>query len=178
MLDEPGAGATGGGAIAAPAVGRIFEDVLPYLGYEPQYTEENAQTISVSVPNITGLTVQEATDKLQKLGLSVSIKGSGNTVTNQSPEAGTKLHMDSVVIAYTDNEEKNGTCIVPSVVGMTYVNAQSAVTNSSLVMEIDSPQGSGTPGDDYIAVSQSPQADSEVAEGTKIYVKFAPRNSE
>ena len=178
MLDEPNAGATGGGAIAAPAVGRIFEDVLPYLGYEPQYTDENAQTISVSVPNITGLTVQEATDKLQKLGLSVTIKGNGNTVTNQIPETGTKLHKGSVVIAYTQNQNKTGTCVVPDVVGMTYENALSAIENANLTMEIDAPQSGSKLGEDYIAVSQSPQADSEVAESTKIYVKFAPRNSE
>ncbi len=178
MLDEPNAGATGGGAIAAPAVGRIFEDVLPYLGYEPQYTEETAQTISVSVPNITGLTVQKATDKLVGLGLSISIKGNGDTVSNQIPETGTKLHKGSVVIAYTQNEEKKGTCKVPSVVGMTYDNALGAINNAKLTMEIDSPRSGSRPGADYIAVSQSPQADSEVAEGTKIYVKFAPRDSE
>lgn len=178
MLDEPNAGATGGGAIAAPAVGRIFEDVLPYLGYEPQYTEKNAQTISVSVPNITGLTVEKATDKLVNLGLSISVKGSGDVITTQIPETGTKLHIGSVVIAYTQAEEKKGTCIVPSVVGMTRENALNAINNSKLVMEIDSPSSSQGPGADHIAVSQSPQAESEVAEGTKIYVKFAPRNSE
>lgn len=178
MLDEPNAGATGGGAIAAPAVGRIFEDVLPYLGYEPQYTEETAQAISVTVPNITGLTVEKATDKLVNLGLSISIKGNGETITNQIPETGTKLHKGSVVIAYTQHEEKKGTCIVPSVVGMTYDNALSAIKNAKLTMEIDSPRAGSAAGADNIAVSQSPQADSEVAEGTKIYVKFAPRNSE
>ena len=178
MLDEPNAGATGGGAIAAPAVGRIFEDVLPYLGYEAQYTEETARTISVSVPKITGLTVQQATDKLVNLGLSVSIKGNGDAVTTQIPEPGTKLHKGSVVLAYTQNEEKKGTCKVPSVVGMTRENAESAINNAKLIMEIDSPASGSGSGADYIAVSQSPQADSEVAENTKIYVKFAPRNSE
>ncbi len=178
MLDEPNAGATGGGAIAAPAVGRIFEDVLPYLGYEPQYTEENAQTISVAVPKIKDLTVEQATEKLAKLGLSISIKGNGDLITNQIPETGTRLHKGSVVIAYTQNEEKKNTCVVPNVIGMTYDNAQSTIGNAKLVMELDSPGSANVKGPDYIAVSQSPQSGSEVAENTKIYVKFALRNSE
>ncbi len=178
MLDEPNAGATGGGAIAAPAVGRIFEDVLPYLGYEPQFTEENAQTISVSVPKIKDLTVDKATEKLAKLGLSISIKGNGDVVTNQIPETGTKLHKGSVVIAYTQNEEKKNTCVVPNIVGMTYDNVQSAINGAKLLMEVDSPGRGGVTGPEYIAVSQSPQAGSEVAENTKVFVKFALRNSD
>ncbi len=178
LLDEPNAGATGGGAIAAPAVGRILEDVLPYLGYEPQYTEENAQNISVSVPNITGNTVQEATDKLQKAGLTINIKGSGEKITKQIPQSGTRLHKGSVVIGYTDAADTEGTVKVPSVVGMTYQNALKTVENSHLKMAIDSPNSSGVPQAEHIAVSQSPKAGSEVAENTKIYVKFAAREAE
>lgn len=178
LLDEPNAGATGGGAIAAPAVGRIMEDVLPYLGYEPQYTEETAEEISVSVPSIVGLTVQEATEKLEKDGLLINIKGNGSKITTQIPEAGTKLHKGSVVIAYLQEEEKKGTVIVPNVVGMTYQNALAAIQNAGLSMKIDSPDSSGSPPGDHIAGNQSPAADTEVVQGTDIYVKFVPRESD
>ena len=178
LLDEPNAGATGGGAIAAPAVGRIMEDVLPYLGYEPQYTEENAEEISVSVPSIIGLTSQEATAKLEKDGLLINIKGNGSKITTQIPEAGTKLHKGSVVIAYLQDEEKKGTVIVPNVVGMTYQNALAAIKNAGLNMKIDSPASSSAPPGDHIAGNQNPAADTEVVEGTDIYVKFVPRESD
>lgn len=178
LLDEPNAGVTGGGAIAAPAVGRIFEDILPYLGFEPQYSDENAQNISVSVPNITGKTVQEATDKLQSLGLTVSIKGNGDKIIKQIPQTGTKLHKGAVVIAYTEDSADAVTATVPSVVGMTYENALKAIENAGLVMAIDSPNPKRIPPGDYVAVSQSPQAGSEVAENTKIYVKFAAREAD
>lgn len=175
LLDEPRAGATGGGAIAAPAVGKIMEDVLPYLGHKPQYTEENAQAISITVPNIKGKTVAEATEKLQSLGLVISIKGSGDKVTTQIPEAGTKLHKDSVVLAYTQEGEKGGTAIVPNVVGMNMENAQTAFKNAGLVMKIEA-SGNEKITSEHIAVKQSPQADSEVAEGTNVYVKFVHRD--
>lgn len=178
LLDEPSAGPTGGGAIAAPAVGRIIEDVLPYLGYEPQYTEEEAEKISVSVPNIKGLTVQEALEKLDKAGLKINPKGNGEKINKQIPVAGTKLHKGSVVIAYTQEEEKKGTAIVPEVIGMTYENARAALENAGLTIKIDSSGGGTTLSTDYIAVSQSPGARSEVAEKTAVYVKFVQRETD
>ncbi len=178
LLDEPNAGATGGGAIAAPAVGRIMEDVLPYLGYEPQYTDENSQNISVEVPSIIGSTPAEATEKLRQAGLSISIKGNGEKITKQIPEAGTRLHKGSVVIAYTDATETAGSVKVPSVVGMTYENALKTIQNAGLVLAIDSPGSANAPPPEHIAVSQSPRAESEVAENTKIYVKFAAREAD
>lgn len=177
LLDEPNAGATGGGAIAAPAVGRIFEDVLPYLGYEAQYTEETADKISVSVPNINGLTVQEALEKLDKIGLKINPKGNGEKINNQIPAAGTKLHKGSVVIAYTQADEKQGIAIVPEVVGMNYDNAKAAIENAGLVMKLDAANSGSVVEADYIAVTQSPGAKSEVAEGTSVYVKFVKRET-
>ena len=177
LLDEPNAGATGGGAIAAPAVGRIFEDVLPYLGYEAQYTEETADKISVSVPNINGLTVQEALEKLDKAGLKINPKGNGEKINNQIPAAGTKLHKGSVVIAYTQADEKQGVAIVPEVVGMNYDNAKAAIENAGLVMKLDAANSGSVVEADYIAVTQSPGAKSEVAEGTNVYVKFVKRET-
>ena len=177
LLDEPRAGATGGGAIAAPAVGKIMEDVLPYLGYKPQYTEENSKTISVSVPNIKGSTVSEATEKLQKLGLIISIKGNGDKVKDQIPEAGTKLHRDSIVLAYTQEGEQSGTAVVPNVSGMNKENAETAIKNAGLVMKIE-PVKNDKITTEHIAVKQSPQAGSEVVEGTAVYVKFVHRDSD
>ncbi len=178
LLDEPNAGATGGGAIAAPAVGRIFEDVLPYLGYEPQYTEENAEKISVAVPDIVGLSTEEALKKLDAVGLKIDPKGSGEKIGSQVPEAGTKLHKGSTVIAYTQTEEKKGTAIVPDVVGMNYQNAKTAIENAKLVMKLDSASPSDASSTDCIAASQSPTANSEVAEGTSVYVKFVKRETD
>ncbi len=178
LLDEPNAGATGGGAIAAPAVGRILEDILPYLGYEPQYTEENAEKISVTVPNIVGLTTEEALKKLDAIGLKIDPKGNGEKIGSQVPEAGTKLHKGSVVIAYTQAEEKKGTVIVPNVVGMNYQNAKTAIENAKLVMKLDSSTPADASSADYIAATQSPGANAEVAEGTAIYVKFVKRETD
>ena len=57
---------------------------------------------------------------------------------------------------------------------MNYANAKATIENAGLSMELDA-ANSGTIPADYIAVSQSPKAKSEVAAGTKIYVKFVKR---
>ncbi len=178
LLDEPTMGATGGGAIAAPAVAKIMQDVLPYLGYEPQYTEETAETISVNVPNIVGCNSEEATQKLLEVGLLINLKGNGTTISRQVPAAGTKLHKNSSVIAYTEENSQAATSVVPDVVGMTYQNAKAAIEKANLIIELD---GGGNPArlnEEYIAVSQSPEASAEVAEKTKIFVKFVQRTSD
>ncbi len=40
MVDEPQTAIRYGGTLAAPVAQKIFSDVLPYLGIEPQFTEE------------------------------------------------------------------------------------------------------------------------------------------
>ncbi len=178
LLDEPMAGAHGGGAVAAPAVGKIMQDVLPYLGYEAQYTEETAETISVTVPDIEGCTTAEAQEKLEAAGLKISLKGNGTKVKNQIPKSGSKLHKDSVVLAYTKKDASDVVATVPDVHGMTYENVKAAVENAGLTLKIDSAESGFIPNTDYIAVSQSPEAKTEVAEKTAVYVKFVQRDAD
>lgn len=178
LLDEPNAGPHGGGAIAAPAVGKIIQDVLPYLGYDAQYTEETAEEISVAVPNIEGCTTAEAQEKLEKVGLKINLKGSGSKVKNQIPKGGARLHKGSLVLAYTQKDKSDVTAIVPDVRGMTYENAKTAIENSGLAIKIDGKETAGALNTDYIAVSQSPEAKTEVAQNTAIYVKFVQRDAD
>ena len=61
MLDEPEGGQYFGGVIAAPVVGAILEDVLRYLNVEPRLSQEEVQKSDISVPEIVGDTVADAT---------------------------------------------------------------------------------------------------------------------
>ena len=178
LLDEPNAGQTGGGAIAAPAVGKIIQDVLPYLGYQPQYTETTAEEISINVPIIEGLSVEEATKKLNEAGFKIDVKGNGAIVRNQIPKAGIRLHKESVVIAYTENEQTGDVTTVPDVVGMTYENAQRALSGADLVLKLDSSITAEELNSGYVAVSQSPEAKREVAAKTTVFVKFVQREAD
>ena len=50
MLDEPKGEKYYGGAISAPVNSKIMADILPYLGYEPSYTDDELKKLSITVP--------------------------------------------------------------------------------------------------------------------------------
>ena len=51
-----------GGQMAAPVVGRILGEVLPYLGVQSQYSEAEEKYIDRAVPPLTGKTPDEVRD--------------------------------------------------------------------------------------------------------------------
>ena len=46
-----------GGIMAAPTVRDIFTDVLPYLGVEPDYSDEDIRAVNVAVPDLSEMTL-------------------------------------------------------------------------------------------------------------------------
>lgn len=63
-----------GGQMAAPVVGRILGEVLPYLGVQPQYSEAEEKYIDRAVPPLTGKTPEEAVKLLREAGLAAGSK--------------------------------------------------------------------------------------------------------
>jgi len=60
------------------------------------YTEANANKVTVTVPNLYGRSVDEATSLLKNVGLNINIEGLG-TVDSQFPKAGTQAERGSIV---------------------------------------------------------------------------------
>ncbi|MBR2488960.1 MAG: stage V sporulation protein D, partial [Clostridia bacterium] len=79
MLDEPKGNQYYGGIISAPVNAKIMSDVLPYLGYEASYTEEELTKLTASVPETVGLDISEAKLKILNAKLQYQIVGSGDT---------------------------------------------------------------------------------------------------
>ncbi len=176
MIDEPQTYIRYGGTLAAPVAQRIFADVLPYLGVEPRYTEEELKALKATVPEVTGKTVAAAQSALKQKELSVRIVGSGTQVSGQMPQAGASVDKGGTVVLYTDGE-RPATVTVPSVVGKTLLQANQALTDAGLNVQI-----SGYPterADDLsarqaVVTSQSIVEGSAVSEGTVvgIYVVY------
>lgn len=127
MLDEPAGANYYGGIISAPVGSKIMTDIMPYLGYEPQYTEQELEKISVSVPDVTGEEISAAKTKINNSRLSYKVIGNGETVVKQLPEAGNSVYNGGMVILYTAETESQ-TTTVPNLVGLnaTQVNAAAA----------------------------------------------------
>ena len=102
-LDTPSR-ATGiyisGGVMAAPTVGAVMADILPYLGVANYYEENDPAGKTVELPDLTGLSLEEAKKILKGLGLGVQIQGSGPVVTGQIPGKNTQVKGNSEVIIY------------------------------------------------------------------------------
>ena len=83
-----------GGVMAAPTVGAILSDILPYLGVE------KAKTETVRLPDFTGQTRAEAESWLKSNGLTAIFQGAGETVTYQLPQPETEAEKGTQMLLY------------------------------------------------------------------------------
>lgn len=167
MVDEATSGDIYGSVIAAPAVSAIMADVLPYLGYSPNYTEEELETMEVSVPNLTNYGVLEATGKLAALGLNKpTVIGNGEKVLKQVPGIGEKMPKDGKIILYTESTEEE-TVIVPNVLDLSPPAAKRKLEKLNLNVIV---RGSGGESNQSKLTMQSLPADQAVPIGTVIEI--------
>lgn len=135
LLDTPGAESgvyISGGNMAAPTVGKMFADILPYMGIEPRYTQEELDYIDRQVPDISGMTVEEAKNALARRGLECKLIGSGDTVADFLPRAESLVANGSRIIIYTDAPAAAETVSVPSLEGLSYAQARAALEQCGL----------------------------------------------
>lgn len=104
-LDEPHSWTTSGGALSAPVCAEVLSRALPYLGVEPQYTEEEQKKYFTQVPELTGWRVAAAVQKLSEYSLTASVYGEGERVTDQYPQAGTTVRRNSAIVLDTTNQD-------------------------------------------------------------------------
>lgn len=94
---------TQGGGVAAPVGGQIFSEILPYLEVNQGNQDEVEVKEEVTIPEITGLTIQEAEKILKENGLKLKINNepeeldkSTALVQKQTPQPG--------IVVFKENE--------------------------------------------------------------------------
>ncbi len=172
-LDTPSR-ATGyyisGGQMGAPTVRDVLADMLPYMGIEPDYSEEEPQMEDVTMPEVLGLGIAEARSALSERSLTYRTVGDGETVSEQVPAAGATLPGGSEVILYLGQTPEHTTAQAPNVIGQDAETANRLLTDAGLYMKIIGATGSeGT----ILAVRQNPKAGTEVENGTVVEVEFS-----
>ncbi|MCD7838599.1 MAG: PASTA domain-containing protein [Clostridiales bacterium] len=160
-----------GGNMAAPVAGQLIADILDYLGYEKQYTDDDLSGVSVSMPALTGLSESEAAEALEAKDLTYRVVGDGETVTDQCPASGSTLPSGSEVILYMGEEAPDDTVTVPDLTGMTVDQAKEALSELDLYMTATG--SSSYYNSTTLAYSQSTAAGTEVERGSVITVNFA-----
>ncbi len=159
-----------GGNMVAPTASSVMAEILPYLGIEPSYSAEELLGMDTTVPNVIGLTVDQAKEKLKDRALSYKIVGDGSTITDQTPAGGAIIPGKSSVILYANAEKPTDKCVVPHLIGKTPSEANTSATAAGLLIRF-----SGTTGSESSSIrvlSQSIDEGTEVDAGTVITVQL------
>lgn len=102
LYNPTGEGGHQGGGVAAPIGGQLFSEILPYI--DAQKNEEAETIEDIEVPNVEGLTIEEARKTLKDAGLDINIENEENIneeetiVKEQLPKKGIKLKSGTKVI--------------------------------------------------------------------------------
>lgn len=170
LLDEPNLTNAYGSTIAAPVVGSVLSEVLPYLGVEKVYSEAELAKADVTISSYVSLEPHDAQSRITQLGLNTRIMGSGGRVLSQVPAAGTTVPKEGTVILYTDSETQQEMVTVPDVLGKTGMVANKTLLNAGLNIRVTGVEIDNV---NAIAAKQSIDAGEEVPRGTVITVDFA-----
>ncbi len=179
ILDNPSSESgmsASGGVMAAPVVGNIMYDVLPYLGVEPDLGIDGESGIyEVKVPNVKTLDVSQAKADMESLGFKVKVVGSGSVVTDQAPIANVSIAPNSTVILYAGEDKPTKTVKVETLNGMSYRQAKAVLEQDGLFI-----RSMGVPPSESLTIvvaSQSISPQSEVAFGSVVQVTLIDNDS-
>ncbi len=120
-----------GGQMAAPVVGNMLADILPYMGIEPERSEED--TGDVTVPMVQELSLDQAAEALGDAGLDYRTIGQGETVTGQLPLSGESVAKGSQVILYLGGAQVSPNMeTVPNLAGLSYESGRDLLSGLGL----------------------------------------------
>jgi len=170
VVDEPTNGVVYGSRVAAPYVSNLLSFVLPYLGYEAEYTDKDLEKVEITVPNCVDSTVEAAKSDLQWRGISCEVIGDGDVVTGQLPAAGESISQSKGrVILYTNGEQPKADVKMPDLIGKTAEAANRILVNAGLNIKITGAEGQE---EGAIVINQSIAADTMVPEGTVVTIEL------
>ena len=158
-----------GGVMAAPTVGAVMEDILPYLGVQQTFSEEDVAGKVIVMEDLTGLTMKEAEKLLKEQGLTCRISGSGETVTGQIPAPGQSIPGGSQALLYFGEEISEDTVDVPNFKGMNRTQAAQAAGKLGLyILSTGNPEMLPS----VTVTAQSVPAGTQVRIGSTITLEF------
>ena len=171
-LDTPSR-ATGiyisGGVMAAPTVGAVMADILPYLGVEKTQDSDPASQVVV-LEDLTGMTGEEVRKYVKAQGLTARYIGDGETVTGQLPGNGQQVPLSGEILVYLGETPEVRTVEVPDFSGMNRQQASDAAGKLGLYILVS---GNDSPEPNVIVTAQSVAPGAQVETGKTIRLEFA-----
>ena len=154
-----------GGVMAAPTVGAIMADILPYLG-----VERTAEAEAIPLGNLTGLTLKEARALVKEQKLTVTSLGEGETITAQLPAAGEPVLPGSEVLVYLADADGERMVTVPDFTGMNRQQASRAAGKLGLFVNATGNQEESS---QVTVCGQKESAGTELPVGSAVTLQFA-----
>lgn len=170
LLDDPSSESgiyISGGQMAAPVVGKMMADILPYLGYEPEYTDSELAAADKAMPELTGMSITQAKSALSESGLGCRVIGEGDTVTDQLPRAGAVIAAGSEVLLYAGQNPAPTTETMPDLRGLSYEAARQRLGELGLYLTAEN--GVTDPAAQLVS-AQSTAPGEELAHGSVVGV--------
>ena len=170
LLDDPSPESgiyISGGQMAAPRVGKMMADILPYLGYEPEYTDSELAAAHTAVPELTGMSITQTKSALSGRGLGCRVIGEGDTVTDQLPRAGAVIAAGSEVLLYAGQNPAPTTETMPDLRGLSYEAARQRLGELGLYLTAEN--GVTDPAAQLVS-AQSTAPGEELAHGSVVGV--------
>ena len=121
-----------GSYVAAPCARNVMEEALPYLGFYPEYTEEQIAKLNVTVPLLVDSDLELAQATLSEMGLEYTVVGEGKSVVGQCPSTGSTISAGGNVVLYTESGYKPEKVEVPDLKGFTAADANKTLTELGL----------------------------------------------
>lgn len=182
IVDEPQSGVLYGSTVAAPYVANVMEAILPYLGVEAVYTEEELEKMTVTAPNCLYWSRSRAESYCASRGLQCEVIGDeGEVIYGQYPVAGTVMEKSyAKMIFYVGNRSADvheQTVTVPDLIGKSASGAMGSLENAGLNIRIKGTKNYLT-GKGATVISQSVEAGTQVPRGTVIEVNFRALSDE
>ncbi|MGN0479649.1 MAG: penicillin-binding transpeptidase domain-containing protein [Hominenteromicrobium sp.] len=172
FYDEPQIGNPSGGSQAGPIFAAIMEEILPYLGVDPQYTESEYENLAGTTPNVIGRTIGEAKQQLEEAGFDwtvVDYSGEDTDdqlVVTQVPSPGASIPKEGMVALYTEEPNEEDYVEVPSFVGYSVETCQYLASVADVQVLVTGSSSSG------YAQSQDTAAGTRVKRGSVIKISF------
>ncbi len=179
MIEKPKAGGYYGATASAPIFkaivdriihnnGLIAKTMIADLNVRPKASEQQPEE-TVTVPSVTGNSIDQAGQMLQRSGLASKVIGRGENVVRQYPPAGKKIERGSIVqlmMNETEEASQAGSLTVPDVRGMSLRRAVNRLAAEHFAVSI---VGSG------VVTNQFPSPGTAMKQNTKVTIMCEPK---
>ena len=163
-----------GGVMAAPTVGAVMADILPYLGVEKRFSEEDPASKTVVLEDLTGFSQKDAEKYLKSGSLSAIIIGQGDTVTGQIPGPGESVPGGSQVLLYLGEMPEQTWVKVPDFSGMNRAQANDTAGKLGLRILVS---GNSETSPNITVTAQDVPPGTEIPLGSTITLQFTDTKS-